>query len=321
MEAFFSVKDLKIYYETRPVPVKAVDGVSFSLARGEILGIAGESGCGKSTLAMGLLKLIRPPGRIIHGKVLLDGVDLLSLSEKAIRRLRWRKISYVPQGSMNSLNPVKKIHDQIADVIKAKEKRVKKKEIRRWVEEAFKSVGLPARVANMYPFELSGGMKQRVVIAMEVIFKPDLIIADEPTTALDVTTQKGIAQMLLNIRQTFGSSLILITHDMALHAQVVDKLVTMYAGKVVEIGNVTSIFEEPLHPYTKALISSMPTLVGRKELSGIKGLPPDLRHPPQGCRFHPRCPYFIPGKCDVEEPLPLEVERDRLVACHLYGGV
>lgn len=317
------VDKLAAYYIFRENPVRAVDNVSFYVNKNEIFGIVGESGCGKSTLASAILRLLKPPGRIVGGEVWFNGADLLRLSEAKLRRIRWREISYVPQGSMNSLNPVMKIRDQIVEGIRAhlsrRERRgVSKRKLRRRVEELLASVGLASEVADMYPHELSGGMRQRVAIAMAISLNPKLIVADEPTTALDVVVQRGILQLLSEIRENLHSSIILITHDIAVQAEVSDRIGVMYAGKMVEISPTSDLFKNPLHPYSQALISAVPSLSEKRILKGLSGVPPDLRYPPPGCRFHPRCPYTTPGLCDRVEPSLSEVREGRFVACHLY---
>ena len=312
------VRSLMAYYMTGTAPVRAVDNVTFDVAKNEVLGIAGESGCGKSTLANTMIRLLKPPGYVKGGEVLFNGANILELDEKELRKIRWKHISYIPQGSMNSLNPIMRAEEQIADAIKTHEGKVPKKEQRRRVEELFTSVGLAPEVARMYPHELSGGMKQRVIIAMAIALGPELIIADEPTTALDVVVQRGILQLLSDIKRKLGSSIILITNDMAAQAEVADRLVIMYAGKIVEIGDVNTLFREPLHPYAQALISAVPSIKGKKKLLSISGLPPDLRSPPPGCRFHPRCPQAMPI-CKEEEPRFIEVKPGRFTACHLHG--
>lgn len=313
------VRNLMAYYLTSTAPVRAVDDVTFDGAKKEILGIAGESACGKSTLANTIMRLLKPPGYVKGGKVLFNGTNILKLDEKEFRNIRWKHISYIPQGSMNSLNPVMKVKEQIADAIKTHEGSVPKEALKRRIEELLTSVGLAPEVAHMYPHELSGGMKQRVIIAMAIALGPELIIADEPTTALDVVVQREILHLLLRIKRKLGSSIILITHDMAAQAEATDRLAIMYAGKIVEIGDVNAIFMDPLHPYTQALISAVPSIKEKKKLLSLSGFPPDLRSPPPGCRFHPRCPYTIHRRCDVQEPLFLEVKSGRFVACHLHG--
>ncbi len=313
------VEGLKAFYRTRNSPVKAVDDVSIGAKKSEILGIAGESGCGKSTFALAVTRLLKPPGYIEDGKILLNGVDILKLSPKELKKVRWSEMSYIPQSSMNALNPVMRIEEQIGDAIVTHGGKMSKDELKKRVEELLTDVGLAPEVARMYPHELSGGMRQRVIIAMAIALNPELIVADEPTTALDVVVQRGILQMLSDIRRKFGSSIIIITHDMAAQAEIVDRLAIMYAGKIVEAGSVGKLFEEPLHPYTQALTSAIPSIKGKRQLSGLSGLPPDLRKPPAGCRFHPRCPKIIYNKCEIEEPELIDAEKDRLVACHLCG--
>jgi len=316
-DTLLDVRNLIAYYMTPTAPVRAVDNVSFNVTEKEILGIAGESGCGKSTLAYSILRLLKPPGYIRGGEVLFKGSDLLKIEEEELRRIRWKHISYIPQSSMNALNPVMRIEEQIGDAIINHEK-ISKGELRKRIEDLLVSVGLSPSVAHMYPHELSGGMRQRVVIAMAMALDPELIIADEPTTALDVVVQRGILQLLRDIRSKLKASVIMITHDMAAQAQIVDRLAIMYAGKIVEIGDANDLFNDPLHPYSRALISAIPSISEKKKLKGVPGFPPDLRSPPPGCRFYPRCPHRIPGKCNVDEPRLIEVKNDRLVACHLY---
>ncbi len=318
-EALLEVRNLTVYYETESSPVRAVEDVSLNVHEGEIFGIVGESGCGKSTLALAILRLLKPPGVIKRGRVFFEGTDLLKLKESELRKIRWRKLSYIPQSSMNALNPVMRVGDQIAEVIEIHEGKHPKHELSRRVKDLLVSVGLAPEVAKMYPHELSGGMRQRVVIAMAIALNPRLLIADEPTTALDVVVQRGVLQLLKEIRDKLGISLVLITHDMAVQAEMADRIGVMYAGKIVEVGDVNSIFDNPLHPYTKLLIASIPSIAERKRLLGIKGLPPDLRHPPPGCRFHPRCPFAIKGLCDRVEPPLEEISRGRYVACHMLS--
>ena len=316
-DTLLDVRNLIAYYMTPTAPVRAVDDVSFNVTEKEILGIAGESGCGKSTLAYSILRLLKPPGYIRGGEVLFKGSDLLKIEEEELRRIRWKHISYIPQSSMNALNPVMRIEEQIGDAVRNHEK-ISKGELRKRIEDLLVSVGLSPSVAHMYPHELSGGMRQRVVIAMAMALNPELIIADEPTTALDVVVQRGILQLLRDIRSKLKASVIMITHDMAAQAQIVDRLAIMYAGKIVEIGDANDLFNDPLHPYSRALISAIPSISEKKKLKGVPGFPPDLRSPPPGCRFYPRCPHRIPGKCNVDEPRLIEVKNGRLVACHLY---
>ena len=320
MSVLLKVEGLTVAFESNGKRLLAVNDANLEILQGEIFGLAGESACGKTTLASSILRLIKPPGRILKGRVVFDGVDLLSLDEEEFRKIRWEKIAYIPQASMNALNPVMRIYDQILDVVKAHRKDFSEDEIRKRAEEIFASVGLAPDVLKMYPHELSGGMRQRVIIAMSLILNPKLLIADEPTTALDVVVQRGIIQLLKEINMKFGTTVLLITHDMAVHAQIVDRLAIMYAGKIVEIGPVKEMFEKPLHPYTQLLIASIPRAGEKRKLAGIPGLPPDLRNPPPGCMFHPRCPLRIQGKCERVEPALRQVSNERKVACHLYEG-
>jgi len=318
-DGVLEVKDLTAYYGTGSNPTRAVEKASLGIIRrGEVFGIAGESACGKTTLALSILRLLKPPGHIRGGEVRFDGTNLLELGEEEMRLIRWKKISYVPQSSMNALNPVMRVRDQMSDCIEAHEGRQSNEELDNRIGESLRNVGLSYEVIRMYPHELSGGMKQRVAIAMATILDPEVLIADEPTTALDVIVQRGILQLLKEIRDRMRTVL-LITHDMAAQAEVSDRVAIMYAGRIAEIGKTESVFKDPLHPYTQLLIQSIPQLRARAKLAWIGGLPPDLRNPPKGCRFNPRCPRLIAGTCDVKEPRPAEVEPDRFVACHLYG--
>ena len=321
------VRDVRVYYKSVRGEYKVVDGVSFDIQRNEILGLAGESGCGKSTLVEGLLRLIVPPGYIKSGQAISDeltkdvtnNVDLLSLTEDRFRRIRWKNISYIPQGSMNSLNPVMKIEDQIMDAILTHED-MSKREAKTRIEELLNVVGLPTEVARVYPHELSGGMKQRAIIAAAISLRPKLIIADEPTTALDVTIQRVILQTLADVRERLGSTIMVVTHDMPVHAQLADRLVIMYAGKVVEIGNIDNLFHDPLHPYSQGLIATIPSITQqRRRVEGIRGIAPSPLEWPSGCRFHPRCEHAM-EICERKEPTLREIGDSRFVACHLYDG-
>jgi peptide/nickel transport system ATP-binding protein len=318
-EEILRIKDLRVSYLTRRGEVKAVDGVSLGLYKGEILGIAGESGCGKSTLAAAILRLVKPPGIIKEGKVLYRGKDLLRLGEEEFRLYRMTKIAYVPQGSMNSLNPVMRIRDQFMDMLKDHGLKIKKEELEERLREILSSMGLKTSILDRYPHELSGGMKQRTLIALSLIMNPEILIADEPTTALDVVSQRGVMNILRDLKDQRGTSIILITHDMAVQAELSDRMAIMYAGKIVEVGPTEEIYNEPLHPYTRLLIESIPSLGDEKPRKSIEGIPPDLVNPPKGCRFHPRCPFYIPGKCDTQEPMLIQASSGRSVACLLYS--
>lgn len=315
--ALLEVRDLKVYYRTIWGLFRAVDGVSLNVGYKEVLGVAGESGCGKSTLVEGVLRLIKPPGFIAGGEVLFKGIDLLKLGDDELRKLRWKELSYIPQGSMNSLNPVLRVEEQMIDAI-VEHGEYDEEEARALAREYLKRVGLPADVLRMFPHELSGGMKQRVIIAMAMILKPSLVVADEPVTALDVVSQRLVLQLLRELRDEYGASLIYVSHDLATHAELVDRMAVMYAGKVVEVGNVEEVFLEPLHPYVQLLIDSVPK-PGKKVVKGIPGVAPSPLNWPPGCRFHPRCPKAMPI-CSQVEPELTDVGGGRAVACHLYGG-
>ena len=309
------VEDLRVYYHTDAGPVKAVDGVSFSLGVAERLGLVGESGCGKSTLALTLMRLLRPPGRIEGGRILLDGVDLAALSREEMRHVRLKQISLIPQGAMNSLNPVMRVCDQIIDGMGAHNRDVPCKVLEERAEEALRLVGLAPHVASMYPHELSGGMKQRVCTAIAISLRPKVIIADEPTSALDVVVQRQVMMTIRRLQQELGASVILIGHDMGLTAQFAERLAVMYAGRLVEIGHVREMFQAPLHPYTRLLISSVPLLAEKGVFRGIPGLTPSLLDLPQGCNFHPRCPD-ADAECRESIPEMVPVGNGRWVACH-----
>ena len=310
------VLDLQVYYHTPLGAVKAADNISFSLKADERLGLAGESGSGKSTLALAILRMIKPPGRIEAGEVWLDGLNLMTLSEEEIRRVRLARIAMVPQGSMNSLNPVMRIKEQIADALRDHGIRMTKRQVEERVRDLLQSVGLRPEVANMFPHELSGGMKQRACIAIAISLGPKVIIADEPTSALDVVVQKQVMETLGRVQQALGAAVILVGHDMGLVAQFVDRLGVMYAGKLVEVSPVRDIFTKPLHPYTQMLIATLPSLEQKGVFRGIPGLPPLLRDLPPGCAFHPRCPHAV-DRCQAEEPLSREVRPNSWAACHL----
>jgi oligopeptide/dipeptide ABC transporter ATP-binding protein len=294
-----------------------VDDVDFQVYEGEILGLVGESGCGKTTTAMAVLRMVQPPGRIVDGHILLDDVDLATLDGNELRRVRWQKLSLIPQGAMNSLNPIMRVGKQIADSIETHEGRQDKKELKERILNLLTMVGLPTRVYSMYPHELSGGMKQRACIAMAISLHPSLVIADEPTSALDVVVQRVVAQNLLDIKDRLDVSLLMIGHDMGLMAQLADRLAVMYAGHMVEIAPVENIFAEPLHPYTQLLIDSIPSIKERKPLKLTEGLTHDLRNPPPGCIFHERCPHVMDVCREVKPPLR-ELKTLHQVACHLY---
>ena len=302
-----------MHYSTTEGAVRAVDDVSFQLRRGETLGVVGESGCGKTSLAMALLKLLPDNAKIIKGHVYFNGRDLVPLSEHEMRRYRWKGISMIFQAAMNSLDPVYRVGDQIIEAILAHD-RTPAEAARRKVRELFALVGLEEGLIDRYPHEYSGGMRQRAVIAMALACDPDVVIADEPTTALDVLVQDKILRELRAIQHDLNMSMIYISHDIAAVAEMSHRIAVMYAGKIVELGETAQILQSPLHPYTKALMSAFPSLKGEKQmLEALPGEPPNLVSPPSGCRFHPRCPYAT-SVCRENEP-PLEFHRDHEMAC------
>ncbi len=313
------VTGLRVVYDTARGPVRGADGVSFTLEPGRRLGLVGESGSGKSTTALAIMRLLKPPARIEAGSVLLDSVDLLALRPEAMRRVRWSKISMVPQGAMNSLNPVLRIREQFFDTLRAHHhvQGAGLRGMRRHVDGLLESVGLRPHVADMFPHELSGGMKQRVCIALAVCLEPRVIIADEPTSALDVVVQRQVMETFASIQSAIGAAVVLIGHDMGLMAQFVDQVGVMYAGRLVELGSVERIFREPLHPYTQHLIASIPSLDAKRFPTSIPGSAPSLLDPPPGCRFHPRCSRAF-DTCRVDDPVFREVHADHGTACHLY---
>ena len=311
------VKNLKVYYFLHRGVVKAVDGVSFSVEEGEILGIAGESGSGKSTLAHSILRLIKPPGEIVDGEIIFQGRDLTKLSEEEMREIRGKDISMVFQDPNTYLNPIMKVGLQVAEVYEAHQ-HTKIETVLDKVISLFKKVKItdPEKRVYSYPHELSGGMKQRALISMAVALKPKLIILDEPTSALDVTIQLEIVNLLKEMKDDLNASMIFISHDLELLSEITDKLMIMYAGKIVEYGYTKDVFNNPKHPYTEALINSI-KYIRKDTLPTIEGEPPSLINPPPGCRFHPRCPMrFEP--CNRIEPTLQEVDG-RIVSCHLYG--
>ncbi len=310
------VEGLRTQFSLASGSVKAVDGVSFRLDNGEALGIAGESGCGKTTTALSLVRILPANGRIVEGSVKFMGIDLVQKSDEALRRYRWREISIVFQGAMNALNPVQRIRDQIAEPIEERLGTPADAAQDR-AAELLELVGIPRRRGGAYPHELSGGMRQRVMIAMALACDPAIVIGDEPTTALDVMVQAQILELLEGLRHKLGLSLILITHDLSVLAETCDRIMIMYAGRVAEEGPVRKVFGSPRHPYTQKLLAAFPNIhADRRSLEVIPGSPPDLRDPPPGCRFAPRCASAM----DIcRTVVPAEVTLDGVrVACHLY---
>lgn len=314
METILEVADLHVSYFTQRGEVKAVNGVSFNVRKMERFGLAGESGCGKSTLAHSILRLIKPPGKIIKGDIYVDGIDVLKLNKEELRSFRWKKASIIFQGAMNSLNPTHRIGSQIVEAIMVHEKIEREKALNRAME-LLTLCGIDPLRINSYPFQLSGGMKQRVVIAMAIALNPPLIIADEPTTALDVITERKILALLKDLQGKFRFSILIISHNLDMLIHFCDRIAVMYAGKIVEMAPTKCIISHPLHPYLKGLLKSSDSL-SRREFWFISGSPPDLVNLPQGCAFHPRCQIAI-ERCKREVPELEEVERDHFVSCHL----
>jgi peptide/nickel transport system ATP-binding protein len=310
------VEDLRTYFTLGSGTVKAVDGVSFRLDHGEALGIAGESGCGKTTTALSLVRILPSNARIVGGSIRLMGIDLVQKSDDALRRYRWREISIVFQGAMNALNPVQRIRDQIAEPVEERLK-LSGTEARAKADELLELVGIPRARGSAYPHELSGGMRQRAMIAMALACDPAIVIGDEPTTALDVMVQAQILELLEDLRRKLGLSLILITHDLSVIAETCDRVLIMYAGMVAEEGPVAEVFATPRHPYTQKLLAAFPNIhADRRSLEVIPGSPPDLRDPPPGCRFAPRCASAM-DVCSTTVPPEVTLGHVR-VACHLY---
>ncbi|MDH5448225.1 MAG: ABC transporter ATP-binding protein [Candidatus Bathyarchaeota archaeon] len=312
------VKNLTTYYKTMRGHVKAVENVSFSLEKGEAMGLAGESGCGKTTVALSLLRILPSNGKILKGKMLFRNVDITKLSEEELRnKIRWKGISLIFQGAMNAMNPMYKIEDQIIEVIKQHEPKVTKQEARERIAKLFEMVGLEPERAKNYPHEFSGGMRQRAMIAMALACNPDIVIADEPGTALDVIVQAQVLKLMSELRDKLNLAIIMITHDLSIISETCERLAIMYAGKIVELGDVVTMFKKPAHPYTQGLISAFPNInAPRQKIVSIHGSPPDLLDPPVGCRFNPRCDYAM-DICRKEEPKFKEVSKGHFVACHL----
>ena len=315
------VDDLRVYYDTPSSVVKAVDGVSFNLRHGQRFALVGEAGSGKRTLATALMGMTKAPGRVHGGHVYLTGRDLLAMNRAEMRMTRLSDVALVPQAALNSLNPVIRVQRQIIDGIidHAEGDKPTKEELNDRVQELLRTVGLPSSVARMYPHELSGGMKQRVAMAIATSLSPKLIIADEPTSALDVVVQRQIMETLGQLQEGLSASVILIGHDMGLIAQFADTIGIMYAGKLVEFGPVEAIFENAQHPYTQALIQSLPSFEHRLQSSGIPGLPPTLANLPTGCSFNPRC-TFVMDTCRINEPVLRNVGPGQSASCHLFEG-
>ena len=314
--ALLTVKGLKVHFETREGIVRAVDGIDFTLGEGESLGLAGESGCGKTTAALSIMRLLPQNGQIVDGTIDYMGYDLAKIRESQLRGIRWQHISIIFQGAMNDLNPVQRVGNQIAEPIILHEKIDQEAALKR-VRELLELVGIPKERVGDYPHEFSGGMRQRVMIAMALACNPRVVIADEPVTALDVMIQAQILELLERLKRELGLSMILISHDLSVMAETCDQMAIMYAGKMVETGNVRDIFKNSKHPYTKELIAAFPDIKRALVLPAyIPGDIPSLIHPPTGCQFHPRC-KFAWKLCEEEEPGLLPVGDGHCAACHL----
>ena len=314
---------LTVEYGAGATPARAVDGVDLAILEGETVGLAGESGCGKSTIANAVMQILRPPARITGGSILFEGENLLDKSAEDLRRFRWRNVSIVLQSAMNALNPVMRVGDQFVDAMRAHERIDRRRALAR-AGELLELVGIDPRRARAYPHELSGGMRQRVIIAMALALRPELIVMDEPTTALDVVVQREILQQVEALKRDFGFAVLFITHDLSLLLEFADRIAIMYAGEIVESAPAARLGASPQHPYTQALLESFPPLSGPlTRLVGIPGSPPDLRNPPLGCRFHPRCRHCLPENGELyarqtnERPRLRGIEPGHEVACHL----
>ena len=314
------VEGLSVEYWTRKTKVRAVDDVSFTLDKAETLGVVGESGSGKSTLGLSLIRLVPFPGRIVKGNILLEGQSVLTLKNEQLRDLRGRSISYVFQDPMTSLNPVKKIGAHFTELIQTHEPKTSEKEAFKHAEKLLQDVRIQPDRINDYPHQLSGGMRQRVMIALAITLNPKIVIADEPTTALDVIVQAKILDILNVLRDKYGMGLILISHDLSIVLERSDKILVMYAGQMVEYAHSTDIYTNPQHPYTKGLLKSIPNIeLEEQKLQAIAGSPPDLLNLPEGCRFWPRCEHAM-ERCKTEEPILMKTGADHFVRCFLYKG-
>jgi peptide/nickel transport system ATP-binding protein len=312
------IENLVMYYKTMKGYVKAVDNVTFDVEKGEAMGLVGESGCGKTTIGMSILRLLPSNAEIQGGKIVFNGTNLLNLSDKEMRTVRWKGISMIFQAAMNALNPVHRIESQIVEAIKTHEN-VQKEEARERVAQLYSLVGLDPERARDYPHEYSGGMKQRAVIAMALACNPDIIIADEPTTALDVIVQDQIISEIKRLQKELHMTMIYISHDISVIAESCERIAVMYAGILAEYANSIDLFKNPMHPYTQALMNSFPSIQGpKKRLIPVPGEPPNLLNPPTGCRFHPRCPIAM-DVCKKQVPDFIEFENRHWAACHALG--
>lgn len=317
-DVLLKIEDLEVHYETRAGIVRAVDHVDLDVGRGETLGLVGESGCGKSTLGFSILRLVQPPGKIAGGQILFDGDDLLQKTEREMIRIRGKRIAMIFQDPMTCLNPLQRIDDHFVETVRTHEKGVSAKEARQRAADLMDKLGIIAGRLRDYPHQLSGGMRQRVMIGLALALNSDLIIADEPTTSLDVLVEAQILELMKGLRRDFNLTMILITHNMGIVAELADRIAVMYAGKLAEVAEAVALYDKPLHPYTQGLLKSIPNIsLEAQKLETMSGSPPDLIEPPTGCRFHPRCPHAM-EKCSAIEPPMKEIENGHRAACWLY---
>ena len=319
-EPLLQLRHVSVDYPTRVGVVRGADDVSLTVYRGEVLGLVGESGCGKSTLGMAILRLLRPPGKIVGGEIVFNGHNLLELDDEGMRHLRGARISMVLQDPMTCLNPLQRVGDHVVETIRTHQPEVSEQEARRQATALIDRLGIRSERIDDYPHQLSGGMRQRVMIGLALSLNVDLIIADEPTTSLDVIVEAQFLDLLRDLQRQFNLTIILITHNIGVVAELADRVAVMYAGKLVELADVFPLFDDPLHPYTQGLLNSVPNIsLTEDHLRIMGGSPPDLINPPPGCRFHPRCPRVM-ARCRVEGPPAREVQPGRWAACWLYEG-
>ena len=314
-EPLLEIKDLTVAYDTPHGQLRAIEGIDLSVNKGDILGIVGESGCGKSTLALTLQRMLPKNARVISGKITLGSTDVISLRKESLRRYRWEKVAMVFQSAMNALDPVKTVESQLIETMR-QHKKVSKEEARTTARELLQLVNIDLSRVSSYPHQLSGGMRQRVVIALALCLDPEILIADEPTTALDVVVQAGVLRTLKDLQQRLGLTILLISHDISLMFGMTNRMAVMYAGKIVETGSTKTVFEKPMHPYTEALLNAVPSIgADQRKIKGIPGYPPSLIQSISGCRFSSRCPYVF-AKCKTDEP-PLIYTGESYAACWL----
>ncbi len=314
-----AIKDLSVTYQTRIGPVSAVDHISLDIIKGEILGLVGESGCGKSTLGKALLRMIDPPGEISSGQIIFDNENIMAYDDEKIRDFRGRRISMIFQDPMTSLNPVQRVDEHLIEAIQVHKKDITREKALSRTKSLMERLGIGADRLNNYPHQLSGGMRQRVMTGIGLVLNAELIVADEATTSLDVIVEAKLADQLKELRDELGITLLMITHNIALVAEIADRISVMYAGHMIEIGDIEAVFAKPMHPYTQGLLASVPNISSgtHDSLYKMPGEPPNLSHPPSGCRFHPRCPKALPV-CSKHEPSLIKSEDSRLIKCWLY---